>query len=174
MSRQWSAFRKIGKLVPPVIVSVVAKLGSDKQVSRIALSLVLHRMFRIGQHVPCLPETPHFIRETQRDSDVCIHEWKATSNQNIIFAEMLGHFFGRMKGIHHYKVGVRIDRLKRTSHSLIKEFLTVVHITSNKIVHTADVVQRCDSGLSNNRVNIVLTSELPNPLNRMRRRHCIT
>src|SRR5712691_12654267 len=33
---------------------------------------------------------------------------------------------------HHYKIGVRINRFKRTSHGLIEKFLTVVRITLNE------------------------------------------
>ena len=39
-----------------------------------------------------------------------------------------------MKGIHHYKVGVRIDRSKGTCHCLIEKFLTVVRIAPNEVI----------------------------------------
>ena len=69
-------------------------------------TLMLHRMFRIGQRVPRLPEKPHFIREPERDSDVCAHGRKASSDQNVIFAEVLDHVICWMKGIHHHEIGL--------------------------------------------------------------------
>ena len=94
------------------------------------------QMLRIWKHVPGLPECAHFLRKTQRDSDVCVHGREGASDQNITVAEMLDHLLSGMKGIHHHKVGMRIDEFKRTSHDSIKEFLTVVRVVLNEIVHS--------------------------------------
>src|SRR6266480_5216418 len=100
----------------------------------------MRQAFGVWQHVPCPPECAHFLRATQRDADVCVHGWEVVSDQNIVLAEMLDHLPSGMKGIHHYKVGMRIDGFKPTSHGLIKKFLTVVRVAPNKVVHSVVVV----------------------------------
>src|SRR5713226_8144476 len=65
-----------------------------------------------------------------------------TSDQDVVLAEMLDHLLRRMKGIHHDKIGVRIDRFERPCHCLIEKFLTVVCVAPNEIINRIDVVQR--------------------------------
>src|SRR6266853_1326959 len=69
--------------------------------------------------------------------------------------EMLDHVLRRMEGIHHYKIGVRINRFKRTSHGLIEKFLTVVRITLNEGIDCIGIVQRGPGGLGYDRVDAI-------------------
>src|SRR5215468_5686063 len=94
----------------------------------------MHDVLRPWDHVPRTPERMHFILSTQRNTDVCIHWRESTSNQDIVFAEMLNNITCRMKGIQHDKVGMRIDRLEGARHSLIKEFLTIITITFDRSI----------------------------------------
>src|SRR5512146_1680360 len=76
--------------------------------------------------------------------------------------------------IHHHKVGMRIDRLKRSCHSLIKEFLTVVQVASDKVIHAGGVVERGCSSLSNEGIDIVFGGKHPHSLNCFRECHGVT
>src|SRR5215469_2977922 len=125
----------------------------------------MHDVLRPWDHVPRTPERIHFILSTQRNTDVCIHWRESTSNQDIVFAEMLNNITCRMKGIQHDKVGMRIDRLKGAGHSLIKEFLTIIHIPLDGILKSFTIRQRSGSGLSCDGIDAVFGSELSHLLN---------
>src|SRR5438445_9153512 len=134
---------------------------------------VLHGVLRIRQHVPCPPKCAHLLRTTQRDTDVCVHWLEAASDQDVVPPEMLDHLLRRMKAIHHYEISMRIDRFKRTSHGLIKKFLTVVRITLNEGIDCIGIFQRGPSGLSYDRIDVVFDGEFPHPLNYLRRCHSV-
>ena len=59
--------------------------------------LVMHRALRVWQLVPGSPECAHFLRKTQRDSDVRFHSWEGSSDQDITVPKMLDHFHRRME-----------------------------------------------------------------------------
>src|SRR5215472_436910 len=130
-----------------------------------ASSSVMHDVLRPWDHIPRTPERIHFILSTERNTDVCIHWWENTPNQDIAVAEMLDNITCRMKSIHHDKVGVRIDRLKGAGHSLIKEFLTIIHIPLDGIVKSFTIRQRSTCGLSCHGIDAVLGCEPSHLLN---------
>jgi hypothetical protein len=134
-------------------------------------SLMLHRVFRIRQHVPRRPETSHIVRPPQRYTDIGAHGGKASSDLDIVSAEVLYHVFRRMKRIHHDKIGMGFDWFNGTSHRLIETFLTVVHVAANRFIHFVDVVQGGGSSLTDDGVDVVLSGEFPHPLNRIWRCH---
>ena len=99
----------------------------------------------------------------------CKCPWKENGAQSeIVFTKVLNHIVSRMEGIHHYKVGMRIDGFKRTSHCLIEKLLTVVRVLLNEGAHSIGVVQRSCGRSDDYRVNVVFGGELPQLLNDFR------
>src|SRR5206468_3955231 len=87
--------------------------------------LVLHRL-RERQHVPNAPEGCHFIGRAEGNANIAVHRGKTTSDQHIIFAEVLNNLFGWMMRVHHDKIRMRVDRFEHSRHRLIEEFLASV------------------------------------------------
>src|SRR5262250_1684601 len=126
---------------------------------------MMHDALRPWDHVPGTPERNHFILSTERNTDVCLHWWENTPNQDIVLAKMLDNTARRMKSIHHDKVGVRIDGLKGAGHSLIKEFLTIIPIPLDGIIKSLTIRQGRGSGLSCHCIDAVLGCEHSHSLN---------
>src|SRR5215471_19209046 len=126
---------------------------------------MMHDVLRPWDHVPRTPESNHLILSAERDTDVCIHWRESTANQDIVLAKMLDNITCRMKSIHHDKVGVRIDRLKGAGHSLIEEFLTIIHISLDGIIKSFTIRQRDACGLSCHCIDAVLGCEPSHLLN---------
>jgi hypothetical protein len=128
----------------------------------------MHYVFRVWQHIPCAPKRQHFFPSTKRDPNVSVHGGKTGANQNFVFTKMFNHILSRMEGIHHYKIGMRINRLKGASHCLIEKLLTVVRVLLNEGAHSIGVVQRSGSRSGGYRVNVVFGGEPPQLLNDFR------
>src|SRR5215469_12053802 len=104
----------------------------------------MHRMLQIWQEVPRSPKCKHFLRAAQRDTYVRVHGGDVASNQDIVLEEIPDYLLSGMKGIHHHKVGMRIDGFMRTSHSLIEKFLTVILSSQNKAAYAIGIIEsRC-------------------------------
>ena len=77
----------------------------------------------IRQRIPYMPEGEHLLRLPERHANVGIHGRESPSYHDVVSPEMGDHILRRMRGIHHHKIRVGIDRLEHSRHRLIEEFL---------------------------------------------------
>src|SRR5207248_8958846 len=84
---------------------------------------------------------------------------KSSSDEDVVFAEMLNDLCYRVLRIHHHEIGMRVNWLQHSAYGLVEEFLPIIPIAFNEILHRNTISQCHTYDLGHDRVKAVLQKE---------------